>query len=88
MKLPNSLVSVIHRVPMSRDTREKMKDMLVSLNESRQMLREKLGITNTKKFLAKVYLSSPHKIQYLLAKLGVRMVVNKKKHELEEMIRH
>lgn len=41
-----------------------------------------------KKNLIKLYFASPTKIQFLLARYGVKAVVNKNKGELEELIRH
>jgi len=41
-----------------------------------------------KKNLIKLYFASPTKIQFLLARYGVKAVMNKNKEELEELIRH
>lgn len=41
-----------------------------------------------KKKMVNAYLKSPPKVQYALAKFGVKSIVNKKKTELEELIRH
>lgn len=41
-----------------------------------------------KKNLIKLYFASPPKIQFLLARYGVKAVMNKNKEELEELIRH
>lgn len=38
--------------------------------------------------IAKLYLKSPHKVQYFLARYGIRFVVNKKRAELQEFMRH
>lgn len=41
-----------------------------------------------KKNLIKLYFASPPKIQFLLARYGVKAVMNKNKEDLEEVIRH
>lgn len=41
-----------------------------------------------KKNLTKLYFASPPKIQFLLARYGVKAVMNKNKEEMEELIRH
>lgn len=53
-----------------------------------QIIREKIADTWLREKLLKLYLKSPHKIQYLLARYGIRMVVNKKRSELQEFMRH
>lgn len=40
------------------------------------------------KQMVKIYLKSPLKVQYVLAKYGIKHVVKKKKDGLEHMIRH
>ena len=52
------------------------------------VLREKIAPTWMREQLARLYLKSPHKVQYLLARYGIRMVVNKKKGEIQEFMRH
>jgi hypothetical protein len=51
---------------------------------------EKLSHTMefVKKNLIKLYFASPPKIQFLLARYGVKAVMNKNKEELEDLIRH
>ncbi len=40
------------------------------------------------KKMIKLYLKSPAKVQYALAKYGLKHVIKKKKADLEEMVRH
>lgn len=56
--------------------------------EVKKFLSDKIGLENFKKNLYKLYFASPPKIQFLLAKYGVKAIVNKKKEEIEELIRH
>ncbi len=77
---------------MKSENKDLMKEALVRWNETKQSLRarvdEKLDLGIVKKSLIQIYLASPAKVQYALAKLGVRMVVKKKKAELQEFMRH
>ncbi len=41
-----------------------------------------------KKKLIKLYFASPPKVQFLLARYGVKAVMNKNKEDMEELIRH
>jgi hypothetical protein len=50
-------------------------------------IREKIADTWLKEKLIKLYLKSPHKVQYLLAKYGVHVLINKKRSEIEEFMR-
>jgi hypothetical protein len=51
-------------------------------------LREKIAPTWAKEQAVKLYLRLPHKLQYLLARYGIRLVVNKKRAEMQEFMRH
>jgi hypothetical protein len=77
---------------MKPENRELLKEGLVRWHEATEALKEKveekLHLTPLKLFFIKAYLKSPTKIQYALAKFGVRMVVKKKKAELQEYLRH
>lgn len=77
---------------MKPQTKDLMKEALVRWNQTSQAVRakvdEKLDLGIVKKSLIHLYLASPAKVQYALAKFGVRMVVKKKKAELQEFIRH
>ncbi len=53
-----------------------------------QLIRERVADTWLKEKLIKLYLRSPHKVQYLLARYGIRVLVNKKRAELQEFMRH
>lgn len=53
-----------------------------------KFVQEKLGPTWTREKLVKLYLKCPHKVQYLLARYGIRLVVNKKRAEMMEFMRH
>ncbi len=53
-----------------------------------QFIREKIADTWLREKLIKLYLKSPHKVQYMLARYGIRMVVNKKRAEIQEFMRH
>ena len=65
--------------------KRKLKKMLGQRTED---LTDKLKISWLKKKMIKAYLKSPPKVQYALAKFGVKQVVNKKKMDIEELIRH
>jgi len=56
--------------------------------EGANRLADKSEISWLKKKMVKAYLASPTKVQYALAKFGVRSVVNKKKIEIEDFLRH
>lgn len=77
---------------MKTENRGLMKEGMVRWHNTTEAIKEKveekLHLTPVKKFLIKAYLKSPTKIQYALAKFGVRMVVKKKKAELQEFLRH
>ena len=53
-----------------------------------QFIREKVADTWLREKLIKLYLKSPHKVQYMLARYGIRMVVKKKRAEIQEFMRH
>ncbi len=53
-----------------------------------KFIREKIADTWLREKLIKLYLKSPHKVQYMLARYGIRMVVNKKRSEMQEFMRH
>ena len=73
---------------MRPETKEFLKDNLVRINELKQSAREKLGLTWVRQNLIKLYIKSPSKVQYALAKYAVKSLVHKKKAELEELIKH
>lgn len=73
---------------MKPETRDLMKEALVRWNQTSQHMRGKMDLGFVKKTLLKTYLAAPTKIQYALAKFGVRFVVRKKKAELQEFLRH
>ena len=64
------------------------KDMKKLLTKGATKLTDKMDVGWFKKKMVKAYLKSPPKVQYALAKFGVKQVINKKKTELEELIRH
>lgn len=51
-------------------------------------VRQKIAPTWAREQAVKLYLKSPHKLQYLLARYGIRLVVNKKRAEIQEFMRH
>lgn len=53
-----------------------------------RLIREKVADTWLREQLLKLYLRSPHKVQYLLARYGIRFFVNKKRAEMQEFMRH
>jgi hypothetical protein len=65
--------------------REQAKELI---NSGVQKVREKVHLEFVKKTLVKLYFASPPKIQFALAKYGVKAVMNKNKEELDELIRH
>lgn len=77
---------------MKPENKDLLKEALVRLNQTSQKVKstvdEKLNLGPVKKTLIKAYLKSPSKVQYALAKFGVRMVVKKKKAEFQEFMRH
>ncbi len=77
---------------MKPENRDLMKEALVRVNQTKQKVKanveERLQLGFVKKALINAYLASPSKVQYALAKFGVRMVVKKKKAELQEFMRH
>lgn len=60
-----------------------MKSILISVKQ--KLLTQPEWV---KKKLLKLYLSSPSKIQFALAKFFIQDIVNKNNTELEEIIRH
>lgn len=73
---------------MRYETKEFLKDNLVRINELKQSAREKLGLTWFRQNLIKLYFKSPSKVQYALAKYGVKALLHKKKAQLEDLIKH
>jgi hypothetical protein len=53
-----------------------------------KILKVQEAVEIVKRNLTKLYFASPPKIQFLLARYGVKAVMNKNKEELEEVIRH
>lgn len=72
---------------MQTETKNLLKEILVRWNEKSQVVRDKLGLSPVKKSMIKMYLKAPYKIQYALAKFGLRLLA-KKKTEQQEFIRH
>jgi hypothetical protein len=72
---------------MKEVTKEILKDNLVRVNETIQKAKEKVEIPFMKKLMIKIYLKSPAKVQYALAKMGVKNVIEKKKTAFKEMLK-
>lgn len=53
-----------------------------------KIIKEKIADTWLKEKLLKLYLKAPHKVQYMLAKYGIKVVAHKKKQEMQEFMRH
>lgn len=51
-------------------------------------LRDKIAPTWSREQAVKLFLKFPHKLQYFLARFGIRLVVNKKRAEMREFMRH
>lgn len=77
---------------MKPENKDLLKEALVIINQTKQQLRStvefRLNLGFAKKSLVSLYLACPSKVQYALAKVGIRMVVKKKKAQIEEFIRH
>lgn len=58
------------------------------IKENVKKVKDKVDLSIVKNSLIKLYFASPPKIQFLLARYGVKAIVNKNKEELEEIIRH
>jgi uncharacterized protein YajQ (UPF0234 family) len=58
--------------------------------KAQHLINQKLEHLNkeVKKKLVKLYFKSPAKVQFALAKYGIKAIMNKKKEDLEEIIRH
>lgn len=52
------------------------------------MEKEKKGSIWLKESALKLYLKSPHKLQYVLAKYGFKHVIKQKKISLKEIVKH
>jgi hypothetical protein len=68
--------------------KEAVEKKLMQLNKSIKKVKKEIEPGIVKKTLIKMYLASPPKVQFALAKYGIKAVLNKKKEELEELIRH
>lgn len=77
---------------MKPETRDLMKEALVRWNQTAQNFRSKVekkfDLTPVKKTAINLYLASPTKLQYVLARWGIRMVVKKKKQQIQQFMRH
>lgn len=77
---------------MKPETKDLMKEALVRWNQFSQRFRhqveKKLDLTPVKKTAINLYLASPTKLQYILARWGVKIVVKKKKQEISQILRH
>lgn len=73
---------------MKKNAKENLKEIQVRLNEAANTVKGKVKISKFKKGLIKLYLKSPPKFQYALAKYGVKHVIKKTKEDIEEVIRH
>lgn len=73
---------------MREETKEFLKDNLGKINQRVHEVREKVDLGFIQKNLIKLYFKSPAKIQFALARFGVKAVMNKNKKELEDLIRH
>ena len=69
-------------------TRPIIKNNLVRLNTGTRRVMKNLKPKWFTEKMVKVYLKSPPKIQFALAKFGIKHVLIKQKHEIEEPIRH
>ncbi len=73
---------------MREETREFIKDNLVRINQGVQKAKRKVELGWFKETLVKLYLKSPPKVQFALAKYGVKAVLNKKNHDKDQLIKH
>ena len=73
---------------MRDEARNLIKNNLVRLNEGALKIKEILKPKWLTKKMVSVYLKSPPKIQFALAKFGIKHVLIKQKEEIEEPIRH
>lgn len=73
---------------MREETREFLKDNLVRINQGVQKAKEKVDLGWFKETLVKLYLKSPPKIQFALAKYGVKAVLNKNTNKHDHLIKH
>ncbi len=65
-----------------------IKNNLVRLNTGAQRMVKNLKPKWLTEKMVRVYLKSPPKIQFALAKFGIKHVLVKQKEEIEEPIRH
>lgn len=73
---------------MKAETQELLHEGQVRWHDTVERMKEKVGCSGVKKVAADIYLSLPAKYQYALAKFGVRLVLKKKKEEIEEFLKH
>jgi hypothetical protein len=73
---------------MRAETKEFLKENFVRINEKVQHARDKVHLDFVKNALIKLYFASPSKIQFALARYGMKAILNKKKEEPEELIKH
>ncbi len=65
-----------------------LKNNLVRLNSGTRRIVKNLKPKWLTQKMVRVYLKSPPKIQFALAKFGIKHVLIKQKEEIEEPIRH
>ncbi|HXH76278.1 MAG TPA: hypothetical protein VNJ08_15005 [Bacteriovoracaceae bacterium] len=73
---------------MASETRNVSKVSKAKMKATAKPVKREAGPSWLEKQLVKLYLKSPNKVQFALAKYGVKHVVKKKKADLEEMLKH
>jgi hypothetical protein len=73
---------------MKKQTSQLLKENLTHLGELIQHGKKKIHLGIINKTLTKLYFASPPKIQFALARYGIKAVMSKSKQELDELIRH
>lgn len=73
---------------MRNESWDFVKNNLARLNEGVLKIKEQFKPKWLTKKMVQVYLNSPPKIQFALAKFGIKHVLKKQKEEIEEPIRH
>lgn len=73
---------------MREETKEFLKENIGKINQRVHEAKEKVDLGFIEKKLIKLYFKSPAKVQFALARFGIKAVMNKNKKKLDELIRH
>jgi hypothetical protein len=75
-------------LPIGAEQWKWQKEIRVRLKQLQQFTERKLGLTWFRRKLIKIYFALPLRLQYRLARFGMRSVVRKKTAQLQQLLPH